>query len=641
MRLFETALQKLARIMSTQYGVEVKFEGKGAYTDGKTIVLPSTENLSEELIKDLHGYVDHEVAHIRHTNFDVLSEYFEGRKVNEGMLFHKNLLNGCEDVRINRLMYKDYPGTVLNIEPLIEKHSKIWFERWGETNPVMQLIFCVMQKMLGKPHPEVSPELGSMLDLVEPEIAKLNDCTSTEELAKLTKKIVDKIIEEQKEREEKQDKSDDGDGEKQDSDDDSEGEGDASSDSSDDNSDSDSSDASDGDNNDGDDDSDSDAESGEGSDERDQDESESAKSESAKSESAKSGEDGAGDSDRRLSSEVMKAKPGSDEAASYEDLPSSIDEMIEDAVKDELGDQKDDKPKKSNWHYRTVNKPHIPYSTKYDETENLSGKGDHRRYMKIKASVNSMVAPIRRAFEKSLKAKEKKKWKFERERGQISSRHLYKLHDKNYRKPFRTMQKKEVNNVAVEMLIDLSGSMSGSRIDVAQKSAIAMAEALNDIGITFEVTGFHSEYDHRIGARGVTADYNRRSEAMRYKVYKSFDAISLNGLERISVGQQNPDGEAVKWAAQRLSLRNQPRKILLVLSDGQPCTSEGNMSVLNNDLKQAVKKIEKKTDIEVIAIGIQTDSVKHFYNNYVIVDDLKKLPTTVLSKLTRMILKAS
>ena len=41
MAIFETVLEKIGRIITRQYGIEIVFEGTGASTDGKTIQLPS------------------------------------------------------------------------------------------------------------------------------------------------------------------------------------------------------------------------------------------------------------------------------------------------------------------------------------------------------------------------------------------------------------------------------------------------------------------------------------------------------------------------------------------------------------------------------------------------------------------------
>jgi len=51
-QIFESSIQKIARILARQYNIEVIFEGDQAKTDGKTIYLPYFTELSEELKKD-------------------------------------------------------------------------------------------------------------------------------------------------------------------------------------------------------------------------------------------------------------------------------------------------------------------------------------------------------------------------------------------------------------------------------------------------------------------------------------------------------------------------------------------------------------------------------------------------------------
>ena len=54
---FETVFEKIARIMARSYGINVIIEGNTAYTDGKKIVLPMLEDVTDELRADLNGYL--------------------------------------------------------------------------------------------------------------------------------------------------------------------------------------------------------------------------------------------------------------------------------------------------------------------------------------------------------------------------------------------------------------------------------------------------------------------------------------------------------------------------------------------------------------------------------------------------------
>ena len=61
---FESQLERLARTLTEQYGVDVVCQGEQAFTDGRTIVLPSLpEPLEGDLERMMVGYLDHEMAH--------------------------------------------------------------------------------------------------------------------------------------------------------------------------------------------------------------------------------------------------------------------------------------------------------------------------------------------------------------------------------------------------------------------------------------------------------------------------------------------------------------------------------------------------------------------------------------------------
>lgn len=237
--------------------------------------------------------------------------------------------------------------------------------------------------------------------------------------------------------------------------------------------------------------------------------------------------------------------------------------------------------------------------------------------------------------------KENARWKQEQERGVINTRSFTKmLTTPNYRTPFKKFTKTDTRNVAVEILVDMSGSMSG-RMDTAKKAVIVMSEALRDLDISFEVTGFHSVSDNRVydTTRGLdTERFNRTDERLDLHVFKSFEKNNLTGIEKLFVGVQNPDGECVKWAAKRLAQRKEARKILIVLSDGSPATGDGDYAILNNDLKKSVKGI-LKSGIECVGIGIQTESVKNFYPDNIVIDRINELPTKAMNKLSKILLK--
>jgi cobalamin biosynthesis protein CobT len=214
--------------------------------------------------------------------------------------------------------------------------------------------------------------------------------------------------------------------------------------------------------------------------------------------------------------------------------------------------------------------------------------------------------------------------------------------DRNYRQIFKQFVKTDTSNIAIQILVDMSGSMRGSKMETARRSTVALSEALKSLNIKFEVTGFNSIPDERVIAFGKECTdrlYDRKKERLDLHIFKSFDTVNLNGIEKMSAGRQNPDGEAVQWASSRLAQRKEKRKILLVLSDGIPETSDTDNQVLNSDLKNKVLAIER-SGVECIAIGIKSEAVRYFYKDYVVVNDIKLLPTVVMAKLAKIITKS-
>lgn len=101
----QKALPIVAAAYGEQFGVSVRLSGSDAYTDGKTIVVPMID--SYELKDVLFGYLTHEAAHIRFTDFTVCESFMSN--------VEKSCTNILEDIRIERLFEDLFPGTKLTL----------------------------------------------------------------------------------------------------------------------------------------------------------------------------------------------------------------------------------------------------------------------------------------------------------------------------------------------------------------------------------------------------------------------------------------------------------------------------------------------------------------------------------------------
>ncbi len=109
----KNALPIVAAAYGEKFGVKVLIQGKDAFTDGERIVIPTANPDDPHYQQIAWGYLAHEAAHIRHTNFDMV-------KKASSKPIRKALLNIIEDVRIENELAKDYPGTRRSISQVIE-----------------------------------------------------------------------------------------------------------------------------------------------------------------------------------------------------------------------------------------------------------------------------------------------------------------------------------------------------------------------------------------------------------------------------------------------------------------------------------------------------------------------------------------
>lgn len=194
---------------------------------------------------------------------------------------------------------------------------------------------------------------------------------------------------------------------------------------------------------------------------------------------------------------------------------------------------------------------------------------------------------------------------------------------------------------AVTLLIDNSGSMQGKKIELAMTAGYALASTLERVGMASEVIGFttgcgdRNYYALRSAVQEDGGFYHRFMPIVM-PIYKEFDE-RINSVVKARIAYMayaqlgmvaNIDGESLEYAAIRLMKRREPRKVILVLSDGAPSGAQN----AGAHLKKVAADLNKM-GIDCVAIGIQDDSVRHFYDRYVVLKDARELPGLVMNEL--------
>lgn len=111
-KTLHNAFPIVAAAIGNHFGIKVSVGGDKAYTNGKSIYLPAYEGNDPDYQDYAWGLLAHEAAHIRYSDFTI--DF--GPSV-----LRRRLSGAIEDVRIEYALMKDYPGTRLTLGTVIEK----------------------------------------------------------------------------------------------------------------------------------------------------------------------------------------------------------------------------------------------------------------------------------------------------------------------------------------------------------------------------------------------------------------------------------------------------------------------------------------------------------------------------------------
>jgi cobaltochelatase CobT len=206
----------------------------------------------------------------------------------------------------------------------------------------------------------------------------------------------------------------------------------------------------------------------------------------------------------------------------------------------------------------------------------------------------------------------------------------------------------DYQNTTLTLLLDNSGSMRGMPIVVSAMSCQIIANILEKFGVKTEIIGF-TTVDWKGGKvkklweiSGRPREPGRLNQ-LRHIVYKhskqSFkkSKINLGLMLKEGLLKENIDGEALLFAKARLMQQPEQRKILVVISDGNPVDDSTNSAngydILSWHLQQVIWQIEKQKKIELIGIGIGHD-LQRFYKNSITIDNPQDLGNVLITKIS-------
>ena len=351
------------------------------------------------------------------------------------------------------------------------------------------------------------------------------------------------------------------------------------------------------------------------------------------------GEDAAeGDADERGSDEM---ELGDDESAVGED--------ISDDVFAHAG--------RRNWELAPETDYKV-YTTRFDEIVEAGDLCDEDELGRLRAYLDQQMAGLQNVvtrlanrLQRRLLAQQARSWDFDQEEGLLDAARLARVVvNPRHALSFKIERDTEFKDTVVSLLIDNSGSMRGRPIAIAAICGDILARTLERCGVQTEILGFTTRGWKGGQSREAWLADNRpahpgRLNDLRHIVYKRADEPyrrarrHLGLMMREGLLKENIDGEALLWAHNRLVARPEERRILMVISDGAPVddstASANGGSYLERHLRQVIDWIEKRSTVELIAIGIGHD-VTRYYSRAVTIMDADQLAGAMVEQLARL-----
>ena len=532
------SLPMLASVLGDQYGIEVRIGGSEAKTDGKTIYLPSLPlNCDLDLLALARGYLDHEAAHIRHTDFKAVKT----TRMNPVTF---NFFNTLEDWRIEQRLAAIFPGCRQNLHWLIRR---LFLEdKTGKSSgedaqsPALLILKYVLLTVRAWDVPELSgrvSKIGQSLDQHFPGLRIQMDgilkevqasCPDTKAAIAYAQQLAACLQDWQTQNsveEEQQDSPPDENqpavkvaGNQQDN--------------------------------------------GKASQNQEGESEKGGKENGEQSESA---------SDAQQAGSVDKAAAVSPKKASEElgslfvidsaQLPKGTGELVSESLEEQACKNQGD-----GINVAIRGRMHLEPLSPEDKLEALQ------------ASI-----ALRTRFSSLLQTQTQRRCQLAR-KGRLNPTSLYRLSVGNPR-----VFQKEGNHTgldtAVHVLLDASGSMRGEPMRLASLACYAVGKALEHAkGISVGITAFPA--------------FSAQSEAV-YPIIEHGQPLTDNF--QISADYDTPLAEALWWTLQVLVKRQERRKLLLILTDGQPNTWDPSVEVLRQITR---------VGIEVYGVGLNDCNIE-------------------------------
>jgi len=180
-------------------------------------------------------------------------------------------------------------------------------------------------------------------------------------------------------------------------------------------------------------------------------------------------------------------------------------------------------------------------------------------------------------------------------------------------------------SIAVSLLLDLSASLADvpqgctqSKLELSQEAVSILAWAIEQMGDPFAISGFHSDTRHEVSY-------------LHFKGYKEQWGVEVKArLAEMDARFSTRMGAALRHTGHYLNHQQTDKKLLLVLTDGEPSDIDSNdPKHLIEDARIAVRELERQ-GIYTYCINLDPKADEYvadiFGKRYTVIDNIQRLP---------------
>jgi cobaltochelatase CobT len=302
------------------------------------------------------------------------------------------------------------------------------------------------------------------------------------------------------------------------------------------------------------------------------------------------------------------------------------------------------------------------FSTRYDREVRASDLVRQAQLQELRSQLDLSVracgvsaARLARRLQTLLALPQIDGWDSAQDSGYIDGRRLAQMVAKpDEQSVFRLPHSAARADVALTLLLDCSGSMKQHMEKLAPLVDL-LTRALDMAGVATEVLGYTTNSWN--GGR-VMRDWRRagkpaqpgRLNELCHMVFKESgqpwrrSKPGLAAMLKPDLFRECVDGEALRWAAERLRAQETERRMLVVFSDGSPMDGAtvlaNDTHYLDRDLQHVARQLEREAAIGLCAVGLGLD-LSAFFTRSTVLDLQNQTAAQALGDVLALLARSS